>query len=415
MHLLPITKDGPSQSGVHVDAVMGATRTFKPGPNVGRACARCKKVKCGCEVGPVVMKVLDPFDDGGATFTKAYDDSEARDDHGRWSAIAWPGKSSIAKNPTALSKITLRYEAGSPEEAQSVLSRIPPKLKVSVDKWNPTQLHQVTNLQSNQANGGLNEAGLKRFRALKAHVEGMGHTVSFGDPHEVAAKADELDEDTFERAISAQTTSAVAPATDGPSRLIHPTEARGDSRPVSHDEFNKLAYSGKLKLGAILRDTHPTPAFDSPAHWSQIKDAAFASTREPWGGQTIEPATGKAIEPSDGFAMTIRDADQDPISIPMNAAPTQLSAAMDKAKELYAEKLSAKKVYLGVFRDDDENRIDVDPVTVVPSTDDVDAIGCYTHAIGGAYDFSTGNGHFCPHVAEGETGATDDPTEQDAS
>jgi len=72
---------------------------------------------------------------------------------------------------------------------------------------------------------------------------------------------------------------------------------------------------------------------------------------------------------------------------------------MDRARKEYATKLKGAEVYLGVFRDDDNNRIDFDPVTIVDSEAEVDSLGAYTHAVGGAYDFATGNGHFPPHVA----------------
>jgi hypothetical protein len=54
-----------------------------------------------------------------------------------------------------------------------------------------------------------------------------------------------------------------------------------------------------------------------------------------------------------------------------------------------------------VFHDDENHRIDIDPVLVVTNRADVDTIGAATHAIGGAYNFSDGNGYWPPHVAEG--------------
>jgi hypothetical protein len=64
----------------------------------------------------------------------------------------------------------------------------------------------------------------------------------------------------------------------------------------------------------------------------------------------------------------------------------------------YAAELARGGTYLGVFHDDDNARIDIDPVTIVATADDAEKIGAYTHAIGGAYHFATGNGHFPPHV-----------------
>jgi hypothetical protein len=55
--------------------------------------------------------------------------------------------------------------------------------------------------------------------------------------------------------------------------------------------------------------------------------------------------------------------------------------------------------FLGAFRDYDNNRIDIDPVAVVKTTAEVESIGAFTHAVGGAYDFSAGDGYFLPHVS----------------
>ena len=56
--------------------------------------------------------------------------------------------------------------------------------------------------------------------------------------------------------------------------------------------------------------------------------------------------------------------------------------------------------HLGVFRDEDTGRIDIDPVLVVDSLEDAEAIGAYTRNVGGAFSFGDGNGYWPPYVAE---------------
>jgi hypothetical protein len=73
---------------------------------------------------------------------------------------------------------------------------------------------------------------------------------------------------------------------------------------------------------------------------------------------------------------------------------------MDIARGKYARALARGGTYLGIFHDDDNARIDIDPVTIVATPRDVESIGACTHAIGGAYHFATGNGYFPPHVPD---------------
>ena len=54
------------------------------------------------------------------------------------------------------------------------------------------------------------------------------------------------------------------------------------------------------------------------------------------------------------------------------------------------------------------SRIDIDPVAIVDSVDQVERVGAYTRAIGGAYRFSDGNGYWPPHVPDSVATANDD-------
>ncbi len=180
---------------------------------------------------------------------------------------------------------------------------------------------------------------------------------------------------------------------------ITPGEARGDSKKVTPQEFDDLAEKGKQKYDSLLADKRPTTAFDDADKWATIRSGAYDAAQKKWGGQTLDPATGRAVERSKGFSLEVRAPGEKQLSVPQDADEDTFNAMMDRAKEEYADKLKGAEVYLGVFRDDDNNRIDFDPVTIVDTPEEVDALGAYTHAVGGAYDFSTGNGHFPPHVA----------------
>jgi 2'-5' RNA ligase len=180
---------------------------------------------------------------------------------------------------------------------------------------------------------------------------------------------------------------------------ITPGEARGDSKKVTPEEFDELAAKGKEHYDRLLADKRPTTAFNDEDQWKDICSGAYKAAQESWGGQTIDPATGKAIERSKGFSLQVRAPGEKQLTVPEDASEDEFNEMMERARKEYAEKLKGKEVYLGVFRDDDNNRIDFDPVTIVDTEAEVDSLGAYTHAVGGAYDFATGNGHFPPHVA----------------
>jgi hypothetical protein len=52
-------------------------------------------------------------------------------------------------------------------------------------------------------------------------------------------------------------------------------------------------------------------------------------------------------------------------------------------------------------------RIDIDPVTVLDTLQEVETIGAWTHAIGGAYGFASGDGFWPPHVPTGAQMSTE--------
>lgn len=181
---------------------------------------------------------------------------------------------------------------------------------------------------------------------------------------------------------------------------ITAAEARGNSRPVAAREFQRLARIGRDRLAEIQSDGGGTHGLD--AHWTLIKKRAYAEVQESWGGTTVDPRTGEPLpQGADKYAMSIKPAGLHTVSVPEHASPEEFSAAMDAAKARFGSELAKGGSYLGVFHDDDNSRIDIDPVTVLDTQGEVESVGAYTHAIGGAYHFATGNGYWPPHVASG--------------
>jgi hypothetical protein len=183
--------------------------------------------------------------------------------------------------------------------------------------------------------------------------------------------------------------------------------ARGNSRAVSHDEFQKAAAEGRDRLHAIQTAPWNTRGLD--ADWAGIKTRIYAEVRKPWGGATVDPRTGKDLpQGADKYAMSIKPSGLDTTSIGEHASAREFGEAMDVAKAKYGNQLAKGGSYLGIFHDDDLGRIDIDPVTVLDSLQEVETIGAWTHAIGGAYGFASGDGFWPPHVPSGAQMSTED-------
>lgn len=189
--------------------------------------------------------------------------------------------------------------------------------------------------------------------------------------------------------------------------VITAAEARGNSRPVSFDEYQHIAAKGNQMIDKMKRDSSPIHGMDE--YWPEIKGDMYAEVRKPWGGGTIDGHTGSALpQGADKYALSVKPKGMHSISIPEHASYPDFSRAMDEAKDMFRPALERRGFYLGIFHDDDLSRIDIDPVAVVDTPEEVEAIGAYTRAIGGAYHFKTGDGYWPPHVAEGAAMATPD-------
>jgi phage portal protein BeeE len=177
---------------------------------------------------------------------------------------------------------------------------------------------------------------------------------------------------------------------------ITATEARGNSRAVSAEEFQRLANEGQAKLDAMRANSSAPSGLDE--HWDSIKANAYAECQKSWGGVTIDAHTGQPYtSKQEAYALTVKSG-QDPVSVHEGASAEQFGSAMDEARSRFDTELSSQGAHLGAFHDDEHNRIDIDPVLVVPTLHDVETIGAATHAIGGAYNYADGNGYWPPHV-----------------
>jgi hypothetical protein len=182
---------------------------------------------------------------------------------------------------------------------------------------------------------------------------------------------------------------------------------RGNSRPVSEAEFHQMAAEGRDRLKAIQAAPWGTSGLS--AHWGAVKARAYAEVQKSWGGATVDPRTGGSLpQGADKYAMSVKPSGLDTTSISEHASAAEFGQAMDVAKAKYGAQLAKGGSYLGIFHDDDLNRIDIDPVTVLDSLREVETIGAYTHAIGGAYHFASGDGFWPPHVPSGASMSAED-------
>lgn len=194
--------------------------------------------------------------------------------------------------------------------------------------------------------------------------------------------------------------------TDGGVRLIRASDlSSGDarrSRQVSKDEFARLYAAGKAKIQFLKDSETPATALDG-ARWQAVKDNAWQESRAPWGGVTVDSHTGHSVTGNeDKYALTVRDPGMESVTVSPSASRAEFDAAMDQARKRFQGILRRPNSHLGVFHDADLNRIDIDPVMVTGSLQDVEEIGAYTHAVGGAYHFKSGDGFWPPHVKDAD-------------
>jgi predicted ABC-type ATPase len=178
---------------------------------------------------------------------------------------------------------------------------------------------------------------------------------------------------------------------------ITANQARGNSREVSAEEFQKIAVEGDARIKALMAASSSPDGLDR--NWAKIKEDAYVESRKSWGGLTIDTHTGEpVVTTKDAYALTVKPPGVASVTVPEDATPEQFDKAMEKARRLFDRQFGSDKAHIGIFHDDDLHRIDIDPVLVVDNLHDVETIGAATHAIGGAYNFRDGNGYWPPHV-----------------
>lgn len=191
------------------------------------------------------------------------------------------------------------------------------------------------------------------------------------------------------------------------ARVITDEHARGDSKPVSLEEFTEHAREGKRVMDEHRAHAeHPQGLYD-PKGWEKIKRHTHEEIHKSWGGSTINAHSGEPLDShADAYAITVKPPRTDSVMIHEKPSYEDWSKAMDHARARFHGVLRNRNHYLGVFHDDDLKRVDIDPVVVSHDRDEAARIGAYTHNIGGAYNFKDGNGYWPAHVRRHNTAAS---------
>lgn len=289
-------------------------------------------------------------------------------------------KASEAHNPKVLARLNAAQKAGkhlTRKQLTASVRLVPGTLA------HDFACHSAACAPPPAGTGGSRPGGFKA---------GAGGTMTIADRRAIS-------HDGIERKL-AHLPDANLPSVKGsPHAIITAAEKRGDSRPVSHDEFQALAAEGHRRLAKLAANSSPHTGLDT--HWEALKNEAYSAATQSWGGATIDAHTGKVLpQGTNAFALTVKHPGSETISIPENASRAEFNAAMDRAKSTFSGILQRQGHNLGVFHDDENHRIDFDPVLVTSRHSDVETIGAATRAIGGAYNFKDGNGYWPPHVAE---------------
>lgn len=163
---------------------------------------------------------------------------------------------------------------------------------------------------------------------------------------------------------------------------ITASEARGDSPAMPQEALDALASLGET----ILQRRDIRPAVGNMS----IAEKAHRELQAPWGGATINVSGPIAhlVTLDTGYAVSIGES----VHLPLGATVADIESAINK--------VSGDTVHVGVFRDEDLQRIDVDPVFIARNAIEAYAVGVARHATGGAYNFATGNALWIPHLSE---------------
>lgn len=116
---------------------------------------------------------------------------------------------------------------------------------------------------------------------------------------------------------------------------------------------------------------------------------AYTQVSKSWGGCTIDLSTTQAVTRTDGYGVSLRPWGMQSVSIAEDASYETFTQAFNTALITYGV-----SPYLGIFHDDKRGTIEFDPVDIVGTLAEVDALGTIYPVSGGAYSFATGEGYW---------------------
>jgi len=124
---------------------------------------------------------------------------------------------------------------------------------------------------------------------------------------------------------------------------------------------------------------------------SAMMDSAYREVCKSWGGITVSLDTLESVPDGiDAYAVSLRPAGVLPVTIAEDSGPDAFRDALSVA----LVRFGAHAPYLGIWHDDDNGVIEFDPVDVVGTRAEVDALGAIYPVAGGAYHFATGLGYW---------------------
>lgn len=349
--IFAVRKDAPAATDVHVDAILKPRKRKKKVRDLGVD----NTSAMACSLLPIVKG-----DVAGHEF------------HGnQWQKI--PDLTFESKTSKHLSRI----DARTPEASAM-------RLKAGYLIWDATGEIQHVGVHKKYQRMGLATEMLRRAREINPNVHHSDVLTPDGKAWSAVIKGDVAGH-TFHG------NQYVDIGSEG---------ARGNSREVTHEEFQALAHEGKQRLDEMTANASSPDGLDR--NWHQLVAKSYSAAMQSWGGVTIDAHSGQILDSAgeERYALTARDPSHTTISIPENSDTDHFANAMQAARKQFDGELSRENFALGVFHDDDNQRIDFDPVLVLDNLHDVETIGAYTHAIGGAYNFADGNGYWPPHVAD---------------
>jgi hypothetical protein len=180
-------------------------------------------------------------------------------------------------------------------------------------------------------------------------------------------------------------------------RMSDMTAGATNSPSMTRQEFQASAARGEDIVNSAIANGSPHSDMMTPAN----VQAVVSASQQEWGGVTIDAHGGGivAAHGDDPLSVSMRDAGQGSVTIPITSDPATLTTAMQQAQSQFADQLSAQGAALGMFRDEKAGTVQFDPVIVVQGVSTARDVGAYTGATGGAYRFSDGNGYWPGHVA----------------